>query len=360
MIPHIVFHDANTGYPLDHTFWNAPGPRPSSGITHPPVLASVVPRLLDRSRDRERALRNVREIYPRLLAFHRWFYRARDPKGTGLVVVLHPWEGGMDNSPVWDEGLGRVEPVEMTIQRPDTSHVGSEQRPQKAEYQRYLSLVLTFRARRYDPERLYWDSPFKVAGVAFNAILHRANLDLLALARMLGMPEVQELEDWVARGASGMATLWHEDDGCFYSRDLISEQLIRVRTWEAYMPLYSEQATAEQAARLTVAMRRCSERVRYLLPSTDPGAVSFEPRRYWRGPVWAPVNWMLAQGCRRYGLPDLAERLRQDLFTLAETSGLYEYYDPLTGDGLGGSTFSWTAALLLDLGREAPGVQVEQ
>ncbi|MBS3967458.1 MAG: glycoside hydrolase [Truepera sp.] len=346
MVPHIVFHDRNTGYPLDHTFWDAPGPVPSSGITQPPVIATVARRMLERTRDRKQALAAVRTLYPGLLAFHRWFYRARDPEGTGLVTVLHPWEGGMDNSPVWDEALARVTPVAMTVERRDTHHVGAEQRPHQAEYQRYLALVLAFRERRYDPARLYRESPFKVASVAINAVLHRANQDLLALAQVLEAPDAPEIEAWLTRGQQGMASLWHDD--LFYSRDLVSGHMIPVRTWEAFMPLYSGQATPEQAARLEGTMRRWSEAVRYLLPSTAPDDVCFEPRRYWRGPVWMPVNWLLAQGCHAYGFMDLAVRLKQDMGTLAERSGLYEYYDPLTGDGLGGGTFSWTAALLLD------------
>jgi hypothetical protein len=34
---------------------------------------------------------------------------------------------------------------------------------------------------------------------------------------------------------------------------------------------------------------------------------------------------------------------------LVETSGLREYYHALTGEGIGGGDFSWSAALVLDL-----------
>jgi glycogen debranching enzyme len=85
------------------------------------------------------------------------------------------------------------------------------------------------------------------------------------------------------------------------------------------------------------------------VPSFDPGRPEFEPRRYWRGPVWLIVNWMLIDGLRRNGRPDLAERIRRDSLALVERSRFAEYFDPLNGAPLGGSRFSWTAAMYLHL-----------
>ncbi|SDF38332.1 hypothetical protein SAMN04488243_14721 [Thermus arciformis] len=56
------------------------------------------------------------------------------------------------------------------------------------------------------------------------------------------------------------------------------------------------------------------------------------------------MNYLLAQGLRRHGLGKEAH-----LLELVERQGFREYYDPLTGKGLGGRGFSWTAALYLAL-----------
>ena len=32
----------------------------------------------------------------------------RDPKKTGLVSILHPWESGYDNSPIWDDPMEKI------------------------------------------------------------------------------------------------------------------------------------------------------------------------------------------------------------------------------------------------------------
>ncbi|MCT4559128.1 MAG: hypothetical protein N4A61_13850 [Pelagimonas sp.] len=41
-------------------------------------------------------------------------------------------------------------------------------------------------------------------------------------------------------------------------------------------------------------------------------------------------------------------RILDDSLSLIEASGFAEYYDPLTGEGCGGETFTWTAAMVID------------
>jgi glycogen debranching enzyme len=83
--------------------------------------------------------------------------------------------------------------------------------------------------------------------------------------------------------------------------------------------------------------------------SYDRLAPAFEPRRYWRGPVWVNINWLLWEGLRRYGYERQAAELRDRTLWLVADQGFFEYFDPLTREGLGSPSFSWTAALVLDL-----------
>ena len=48
-------------------------------------------------------------------------------------------------------------------------------------------------------------------------------------------------------------------------------------------------------------------------PSTSlsPGDPGFQPTRYWRGPVWPILNWVLQRGLERYGYRERAEQVRQ-------------------------------------------------
>jgi glycogen debranching enzyme len=101
-------------------------------------------------------------------------------------------------------------------------------------------------------------------------------------------------------------------------------------------------------------MSRWLAEVRLGLPTVPRSSPHFEPRRYWRGPVWAIMNWLLILGLRRNGLLDLAERLRVGTLHAIERAGFAEHFDPLTGEAGGGGTFSWTAAAYLVLSRLDP------
>jgi glycogen debranching enzyme len=83
--------------------------------------------------------------------------------------------------------------------------------------------------------------------------------------------------------------------------------------------------------------------------STSKSSAAFDPRRYWRGPVWVNVNWFLVRGLERAGLAAEADRLRELTLELVDRSGFAEYYDPRDGEPLGSREFSWSAALTLDL-----------
>jgi glycogen debranching enzyme len=351
MIPQIIFHAPSDDYFPGPGVWGIRRTPPTSGITQPPILATAVRRLLDGARDRAAAEAQVAAMLPGLLAHHRWWARARDPQGTGLVTTLHPWETGMDNSPAWDVALARV-PTETTtpIVRRDTTHVGAEMRPRGEEYQRFIHLVDLFRDQGWDPARMLAVSPFRVADVGTNAILLRAERDLLALAqRFAGPAEQAEITGRIARLTTGIARLWSEADGLFLSYDLVGGAPIPRATSAGLLPVFAGAATMPQVAAMAATLQAWHTRVQWLVPSFDPAGDVFEPRRYWRGPVWSVVNWMIAEGFAEQGQPALARTIRDHTVRMIAQGGFSEYFDPTDGAGIGGAVFSWTAAIYLML-----------
>lgn len=349
LVPHIVFHKVSPDYFPGPGIWGVDRKPQTSGITQPPVVASMVRCLLEDARDRALAEIRARTLYPKLLACHRWWWRARDPENTGLAVIYHPWESGMDNNPAWDAALARVPQTEnRNYVRRDTNHVDSAQRPRQAEYDRYMYLVELFRNQGYDPAFMYRESPFRVAALSVNSILQRATEDLAFLAERFGTAEERrEIADRIALGRKGFDRLWSDEDGRYYNLDTRGEGLVRIGTSAGFMPLYAGVPDRAQADRMAADLRRWGDAVEFLVPSTDPAAATFEPQRYWRGPVWSVVNYMIAEGLVRYGHADLADRIRRDTARLVETKDFFEYFDPIDGTGCGGGHFTWTAAMHL-------------
>jgi hypothetical protein len=87
----------------------------------------------------------------------------------------------------------------------------------------------------------------------------------------------------------------------------------------------------------------------WAVPSYDREEPGYAPNRFWRGPVWINVNWVLYNGLRRYGYDFYAGRVKQAIIELPRIGGFYEHFNPDNGQGHGAENFSWTAALLLDV-----------
>jgi hypothetical protein len=358
MIPHIVFHRPSETYFPGPDVWGtearsrADGP-PTSGLTQPPVFGTALRFVWEAMPEESRRTRRERvaRLYRAALAWHRWWTSARDPRGTGLVAVLHNWETGSDNSPAWDAALARVPTTTSTpIRRRDTGHVDPGMRPSDVDYQRYIHLVDAYRAAGWDPERQWAVAPFKVAEVQTTAILARASEDLAAVAGALAEDrDAAELRDMRQRLCAGLVRQWRPALGRFVSRDLVAECDIEAATQAGFVPLLALDLDEPTCAAATAEMTRWLAEVRLGLPTVPRSSPDFEARRYWRGPVWAIVNWLLILGLGRNGRPDLAERLRAGTLAAIERAGFAEHFDPLTGEGGGGGSFSWTAAAYLVL-----------
>ena len=94
---------------------------------------------------------------------------------------------------------------------------------------------------------------------------------------------------------------------------------------------------------------RILKKCKYAFPSWDPEHKSFDKIRYWRGPIWLIMNYMIGKGLKEQGFDMLAKRIIDDTKSLVDESGMAEYFDPIEGSPLGGKNFSWTAAIYLEM-----------
>ena len=348
MVPHIVFHEMDEGYFPGPAAWGTDRPVPTSGITQPPVLGFVIERLFAQARDTELARRMALEIAPKADAWHRWFYANRDPGRTGLVAILHPWEAGRDNSIDWDAPLAHV-PTEgvQPYRRRDTQHVVAAERPTQEQYDRYMWLVTRFRDLGWDNSKLHDASPFQVVDPGFNAILIRSDEALARLAEAIGLAEIAAAaRARIAVARQAFDSLWSAEAGQFLCFDRVAGRPIESHSVGGLLPLFAGLGDID---RLIATIRRWRGLTAFGIASHDPADPRFEARRYWRGPAWLIVNYLIADGLRHNGHADAAAAISADSLALIHKSGFAEYYDPTDGTACGGSHFTWTAAMVIEL-----------
>jgi hypothetical protein len=364
-VPHIVF---NPEAPPESYFPGAehwisagefpdapPAPPYTSALCQPPTHAIGALRVWEVAGEKDSAARDfLREIYPKLLSWHRYLATARDPEGSGLVTIYHPWESGTDNSPRWDHALEAVEVGDLPpYERQDLNHVDDpSERPTDAEYARYLWLVELIKRARCDETAIYDTHPFLVKDVLFSAILVAANEALLEIAQAHGAPseERAEISAWIEHGRKGLESCWSPELGLCLDYDLRHDALLGARTVAGFAPL-----VAGGSERLGVLRTLYSpdflghpELYRPLPPSASPAEARFHPRSYWRGPVWPVLSWLLWRALVRAGEAERAAALRRVALEQLAEGGFAEYFEPFTSEPLGSDDQSWTAAVTLD------------
>jgi hypothetical protein len=360
LLPHIRFADDSRYFPGPE-FWQtnlspmAPAKPKTSGIVQPPVHATAIWQVYRRAHDREEAKRFLRELMPKLVAWHEYLYRERTRGEDGLVEIWHPWESGMDNSPLWDDALARISPAPEAIpayERVDVDFVDAAQRPTDAQYDRYAYLVKLYCDWGYDPGRIREECPFVIRDVLFNSLLVQSNRDLAEIARALNA-DPGRFEAWAEQTAAGLdAALWDETEAMYLDYDVRVESTIRAKTGSGFSPLYAGVPSPERARGLLESLEPCVvalEGIGRVVATVPPDDPRFEPALYWRGPVWPMINWVAHAGLRRYGFVVEANEIRDAMLHLARREGFWEHYNAVTGRGEGTEQLSWTAALVLDL-----------
>ncbi|MFP2994727.1 trehalase family glycosidase [Spongiivirga sp. MCCC 1A20706] len=364
-IPHIVFHtDTDTYFPGADFHQSALHPMSSkkyrsTGLVQPPVLGFVLEELYEISKNKKATLQYIRSQIDKVYDNHQYFYQNRDPLNEGLVYIYHNWESGTDNSPIWDGIFENLDSPEYDFERRDTSHVNPEQRPTKREYDHYLHIIDIAKKYKYDDQKIAAHSPFLVQDPLFNAMLIKSNEALIMLYGLLGGDniKIKQLEKWQEKAVFQMnKKLFDEDLNAYVYYDLRNKKHIRLISSSSFTPLFAGIPSKKDAENLVnTLVSRFGGEDRYLCASFDPTSTHFRPKKYWRGPVWINLNWILFRGLKRYEFKDLARRVKEDSVQLVSKNGYYEYFDCRkevldSGNGAyGGNNFSWSAALLIDM-----------
>ncbi len=267
-------------------------------VTKPPLIAWTAWKLYEMDHDRE----FLDEVYEPIVRWNNWWFEQNDIDGNGLCEYHHPFSSGLDDSPLWDDG--------MPVEAPD-----------------------------------------------LNTYLCMQQEALSKIARVLGLST--EANEWAQRADEQAQRMikfrWDEDAGLFWA--VRQGTRVNVRTPFNLFPLITGRMPSEITRRLVAHLT--DERqfwTKYPLPTVALDDPKFNPLQMWRGPAWVNVNYLMIEGLQRSGFPEIARELRtRTLDLILGENDIYEYYNPMTGERppKAASTFGWSSAVFIDLAIQA-------
>ena len=347
---------------IDAIFYNQDSPRGGEGgnwnerNSKPPLAAWSVWHVYQETKDKA----FLKEMYPKLVAYHNWWYRNRDHDQNGIaeygsmvsdanwqkdeqdqiiedkngkpkldpksVIEAAAWESGMDNATRFDEeGSGKKD-------------IG----------------VKVFENKVNDQVIGY---SINQESVDLNSYLYAEKGFLKSIADELGktkdsknyQKEAKKVRTYIQKN------MFDKETGAFYDLQMDAtgkkkKRLVnRGKGTETWLPLWAKAATKEQAAAVKKVIQSPEMFDTYLpFPTAAKDNEKFNPTKYWRGPVWLDQALFGVESLQNYGYKTTAHDFTLKLFNHADgllgNEPIYENYDPLTGNGLSTKNFSWSAA----------------
>ncbi len=303
-VPHVSYGGCASENQARMWSWNGTD---YSCITQPPMYGHVLRVLCD-------AGLAVDELIDSAIRALRWLVQKRGRTGSRLLAIVHPSESGAGTSPRFD--FWNATP------RDEASWTGVK--------------AALLRSVAVDTDGAgIGSSEFEVLSASFNALVAFNIAELVAVRpdaqlERAGREIEEELDD-----------SWEPGLGTWRDTSVSREAKASVRTADAL--LVTLVSRNEAAVHSAFAALTCAEEfgAPFGVPSVSRSEASFDPLGYWRGSSWPPVNYLLWLAASRRRDQRLAELLRHRSEAGAERSRLSEYFDPLSGDGLGASPQTW-------------------
>ncbi len=267
----------------------------------------------------------IEDVYDNLLTWNRWWPKARDNQGylswgsdsvpngmDGHTKQGAKWESGLDNSPLFDEAT-------------------------------------------FNPKTNMLD----LASAGLMGLYVADCKNLAYLAGQLGRADdVKELEARAEKYGEKLQDLWDEKTGIYRDRYLPSGEFSKHLAPTNFYPLLSGVPTPEQAERMIKEHYFNPDEFygEWVMPSISRNDPGFKDNSYWRGRIWAPMNFLVYMGMRNYDLPDAQKDLSEKSLKLIlkewnEHRRVHENYNSVTGVGgdvtNSNSFYSWGGLLTM-------------
>ena len=285
-----------------------------------PQVGSIVVREIYRKYEEKWFLH---EVYNELLSWNRWRATNRDIDGY-LVHGTDPydygdnknqsallsgttqaakWESGMDNSPMWDEAVFDSISHRMLL-----------------------------------------------ADVGLMSLFIADCRSLSEIATILGKPvDAKELTERAEKYSKKLSTLWDDQFGLYLNKDLVTGKFSHRLSPTLFYPLLAKVPNQYQASRMIKDHFYNADEFwgEYIIPSIARNDIGYKDNHYWRGRIWAPLNFLVYLGIRNYDLPDAQKDMVKKsknllLKTWIAERHVCENYNADTGQG--GEADTWSDA----------------
>jgi glycogen debranching enzyme len=145
--------------------------------------------------------------------------------------------------------------------------------------------------------------------------------------------DAKELRDRSTRYSASLQKLWNEEKGMFLNKRTDNGEWSYRLSPTLFYPLIAKVATPRQAERM-VKEHLLNEQEfwgQWVLPSIARNDTSFSQQNYWKGRIWAPLNYLVYQGLKNYAYPVVVKELTEKSNNLLlknwrESRGVYENY----------------------------------
>ncbi|TAJ14305.1 hypothetical protein DMA11_05475 [Marinilabiliaceae bacterium JC017] len=286
----------------------------------------------------------IKEMYPKLMNYHRWWYRNRDHNQNGVCeygATVHPfnvkektkdgseydhridaaaWESGGDNYIRFDADWGTT----LVENHVDGRLVGYSLNQESADLNAYL----------YAEKHFLADMAELIGNTDDSQRLNK---------------EANKLKQFIN------THMYDAQSGFFYDVDMETGRCLveRGQGPEGWIVLWAGAASQQQAdAVVNSIMDPEKFNTKVPFPTASRSNARFNPTGYWRGPVWLSPAWFGIKGMIKYGHQEEALQMAAKLMNNAQgmlnsTSPIRENYHPLTGEGLSCYNFSWSSAFVL-------------
>lgn len=257
----------------------------------------------------------VAEMYPQLLSYYKWWYKKRDHNQNGMceygstdgTLEAAAWESGMDNAIRFDNAV---------MLRNNGADDAWSMDQESVDLNAYLALECNLLK--------------KFAG------LLNTTFD--------GPDYTKEVADY----------FFDKNINFFCDRRLKDGSFIEEPGCEAYTPLWTKIATQEQVDSMLPILQDTAKFSTYIpFPTIAADNPKYNPRGYWRGPIWLDQTYFAIRGLRNYGYNKLADEYTLQVFDrlsgLKEGAPIHENYGTHTGERLKAPHFSWSSSHLLML-----------